>query len=408
MPWNPCAFLEEKIGNSFCGDCVMVEVLILWFVLCFFSFGVLGLNFIFMRWAAMKPWRLKTDKNYMPGVSILVPTYNESDVIGLKLENLNKIDYPKNLTQIIVVDSDSDDDTVVIVNDFVKHHPETSIKVLMENERKGKSAALNVALKHCEGDVVIVSDADCFWPPDILRKTLPFLSDPRVGAVSGPKILLNPNQSWTTKTEGAYLDSMNLMKLGESKIGSTLFFEGGFSAYKRELLELFDPYNTGSDDCGTIVALAEKNFRAIFVPEARFYTTFPTAWKEKVGLKIRRANQIVRVLWKYIDLLLRRRIKGPKRVIVQGFFNYVVGPVIFIALVVATVFLLLSFPYFALIFLILLMPKVRSYLFEVVQNYVVLVLSIFAVVFGKKFLIWNQPKDRILLKKDMLRQYGLI
>jgi len=387
---------------------VLIGMLVLWFMLCFFSFGVLGFSFILMRRVAVKPWRLKADRNYMPKVSVLVPTYNESDVIGFKLENLNKIDYPKILTQIIVVDSNSEDDTVAVVSDFVKHHPETNIKVLMENERKGKSAALNLALKHCEGDVIIVSDADCFLPPDILRKTLHFLGDSSVGAISGPKILLNSKDSWATKTEEAYLNSMNLMKLGESKIGSTLFFEGGFSAYKRELLEVFDPYNTGSDDCGTIVALAEKNFRAIFVPEARFYTTFPTVWKEKVGLKIRRANQIVRVLWRYVDLLIRRRIKGSKRVIVQGFFNYVVGPVMFFALVVTTVFLLLSFPYFALIFLILLVPKVRSYLFEVVQNYVVILLSIFSVFFGKKFSMWNQPKDRMLLREDTLRQYGLI
>jgi biofilm PGA synthesis N-glycosyltransferase PgaC len=387
---------------------LMVEVLILWFVLCFFSFGVLSLNFILMRWAAMKPWRLRIDRDYMPKISILVPTYNESDIISFKFENLRKIDYPWNLIQIIVVDSNSDDDTVAIINDFARWHPEINLRVLVENERKGKSAALNLALKHCNGDVIIVSDADCFWPTDVLRKTLPFLADPQVGVVSGPKILLNPSQSWVTKTEEAYLDSMNLMKLGESKIGSTLFFEGGFSAYKREVLESFDPYNTGSDDCGTIVALAEKNSRAIFVPEARFYTAFPALWKEKVGMKLRRANQFVRVLWRYVYLLFRRRIKGSKRVIVQGFFNYVVGPLMFIALIATTIFLLFSFPYFALIFLILLIPKVGSYFLEVVQNYVVLVLSIFAAVFGKKFLMWKKPGDRVLLKEDMLRQYGLI
>jgi cellulose synthase/poly-beta-1,6-N-acetylglucosamine synthase-like glycosyltransferase len=386
----------------------MVEVLILWFMLCFFSFGVLGLNFVLMRRAAMKPWRLKIDKGYMPPTSILVPTYNESDIIGFKLENLSKIEYPKNLIQIIVVDSNSDDNTVAIVNDFANCHPENNLKVLVENERKGKSAALNLALKHCEGEIVIVSDADCFWPSDILRKTLPFLADSQVGAVSGPKILLNPTQSWVTKTEEAYLDSMNLMKLGESKIGSTLFFEGGFSAYRREVLESFDPYNTGSDDCGTIVTLAEKNSKAIFVPEARFYTTFPALWKEKIYMKIRRANQLVRVLLRYVHLLFRRRIKGSKRVIIQGFFNYVVGPVMFIALIVTTIFLLVSFPYFALVFLILLIPKVGPYLLEVVQNYIVLILSIFAAVFEKKFLIWNKPKDRILLKEDILRQYELI
>jgi cellulose synthase/poly-beta-1,6-N-acetylglucosamine synthase-like glycosyltransferase len=219
---------------------------------------------------------------------------------------------------------------------------------------------------------------------------------------------LNPKQSWVTKTEEAYLDSMNLMKLGESKIRSTLFFEGGFSAYRRDVLESFDPYNTGSDDCGTIVALAEKNSRAIFVPDAQFYTVFPFLWKEKVGMKMRRANQLVRVLWRYVYLLLKRRIKGSKRFIIQGFLNYVVGPLMFIALIATTIFLLSSFPYFALIFIILLIPKIRSYFLEVVQNYFVLLLSMLAAVFGKKFLIWKKPRDRVLLKEDMLHQYGLI
>lgn len=386
----------------------MVEIIILWFVLCFLSFGVLGLNFLLLKRAASKPWKLSINKDYSPRVSILVPTYNESDVIRFKLENLSKTKYPKDLAQIIVVDSKSDDRTVDIVKDFATQHPEVNIQVLEETERKGKSAALNLALKHCDGDVVLVSDADCFLPPDVLRKTLPFLADPQVGAISGPKILLNPKQSWVTKTEDAYLNSMNLMKLGESKVGSTLFFEGGFSAYRKEALESFDPYNTGSDDCGTVISLVEKNSKAIFVPEARFYTAFPILWKEKADMKIRRANQLVRVIWTYIRLLFRGRIKGPKRVIIQDSLSYVVGPLMFIALIPTTILLLSSFPYFALIFLVLLVPKVGSNFFEVIQNYVVLVLSIFAAVFGKKFLVWKKPKDRALLKEDMLRQYGLI
>jgi len=387
---------------------VVVEILILWFIFWFLSFGVLALNFVLMRKEAMKPWRLRIDKDYIHKVSILVPTHNESSVIAFKLKNLSKIEYPKDLTQIIVVDSKSDDHTIDIVEDFATQHPEINIQVLVESERRGKSAALNFALKHCEGDIVIVSDADCFWPPDVLSKALPFLTDPDVGAISGPKILLNSKQSWVTKTEDTYLDSMNLMKLGESKVGSTLFFEGGFSAYKREVLESFDPYNTGSDDCGTIVNLAEKKSRAIFVPEARFYTFFPITWRGKMAIKIRRANQLVRVLWRYFCLLLRRRILGPKGVIVKGIFTYVFSPVIFILLIGITILLLLSFPYSALIFLVFLIPRVRSYLFEVIQNYFVLFLSIFSVALNKKFVVWNKPEDRALLEEDRLRQYGLI
>ena len=386
----------------------MIEMLVLWFVFCFFSFGVLGLHFIAMKRKAVKPWRLKLDNNYMPKVSILVPTYNELAVIRFKLENLYKINYPKELIQIIVVDSNSDDGTLNVVKDFVRQHPEINMKVLAETQRRGKSAALNFALKHCEGDVVIVSDADCFWPSDILCNALPFLADEAVGAVSGPKILLNSEGSLITRTESFYLNSMNLVKLGESKLGSTLLFEGGFSAYKKKVLESFDPYNTGSDDCGTVVGLLEKGYKAILVPEARFYSSFPASWREKLRIKLRRANQLVRVLWRYFSLILRGRLKSSKRVVVQGILTYLFGPIMFIGLLAVTAFLLSHFPYFALIFLIFFIPKVRFYLLEIVQNYLLLFISILAAVFGKKFIVWRKPKDRILLQEHTLRQHGLI
>lgn len=386
----------------------MFLLIILWLILFSLSFGVLGFIFISMKNATIKPWRIKIDESYKPKVSIVVPTYNESSIIRFKLENLSKVKYPKDLMQTIVVDSNSNDQTLSIVNNFVKHHPEIKIQVLIESERKGKSAALNFALKRCEGDVVIVSDADCFWPSDILNKALPFLADPNVGAISGPKVLLNPEQSWVTKTEDAYLNSANLIKLGESKIGSTLLFEGGFSAYKKEVIEAFDPYNTGSDDSGTIIKIVEKNARAIFVPEARFFSAFPATWKGKMSIKTRRANQLVRVFSKYAVLLIGNRLKNSKRVVSQNVLVYLFSPVMFILLLITAIPFLLIFPYFAAVFVVFLIPKLRTYLFETIQSYFVLFLTIFSIAFGKKIVAWDKPEDRSLVTEDMLRQRMLI
>lgn len=316
-----------------------------------FSFGVAGFTFICMKNAAKKPWQIKMNSDYRPKISILVPTYNEADIIHFKLKNLIKVKYPKNLMQIIIVDSNSQDQTLNIAKSFIEQHPESNIQILIESERRGKSAALNFALKKCEGDVVIISDADCFWPSDILEKALPFLADSNVGAISGPKVLLNAEDSWVTRTEDIYLTSSNIIRLGESKVCSTLLFEGGFSAYKREVLESFDPYNTGSDDCGSIITMAEKGYRAIIVSEARFYCAFPRAWKDKVSIKVRRANQLIRVFWNYLSLLLKGRIKIQKRIIIQYIITFFISPIMFLGLVATTVYSLFIFPYLSLIFL---------------------------------------------------------
>ena len=386
----------------------MIIALTLWALFAFFSFGVLGLSYISTRRDAKKPWKIKTSRDYKPKVSIVVPTYNESQVICYKLRNLVKLDYPRSLTQMVFVDSLSTDSTLEKIREFAKNIQDMKITVIVENERKGKSSALNASLGSCIGDVVIVSDADCFWPPDILTKSLPYLADPEVGAISGPKRLLNREASSVTKSEDMYLESMNLVKSGESKSSSTMLFEGGFSAYKKEVLDSFDPYFTGSDDCGTVIRLLEKGYRTIMVEEAEFFTTFPLTWKGRFALKARRANQLVRLLKKYSGLLLRGNIRIAKPVVAKNVFMYLVSPIMFLLFAVTTVYIVLKTPFVAAGLLILLFPKIGPYLLEVMLNYLILAYAIFSSLSKKRFVVWSQPEDRALLEEQMLVLRGLI
>jgi biofilm PGA synthesis N-glycosyltransferase PgaC len=386
----------------------MSVAFILWLVFAFFSFGFSGLGYIWTRYEAKKPWRVRTAEGYRPKVSIIVPIYNESQAIGYKLKNLAKLDYPTSSTQMIFIDSGSTDSTVEKIQKFIKEHPNMNIRVLVENERRGKSSALNRSLRSCDGDVIIVSDADCFWPSNILIRSLPYLADPDVGAISGPKKLLNPEASATTRSEDAYLKSMNMVKLGESKSSSTMLFEGGFSGYKKEALDSFDPYFTGSDDCGTVIKLLEKGYKAIMVQEAGFFTTFPNTWKGKIAMKARRANQLVRLLKKYAILLLKKKIRIAKPVIAKNVFMYLVSPIVFLPFAATTVYLVVEFPLAVAALLILLVPRVRTYLAEVTLNYVILVYAIFSSLSKKRFAIWSQSEDRALLEEQMLSGKGLI
>jgi len=389
-------------------DYPLMALVVAWIILCVSSVGALGIHLLLMMRAARRPWRLNIEKSFRPEISLIVPTYNESDLIRFKLENLIRVDYPNDKIQIIVADSNSTDGTMDIVRDFAERHRNVQIELMSETERKGKVIALNAALKDCSGDIVIVSDADCFWPSNILLETIPFFSDLRIGAISGPKLLLNVGESWTASMEGNYLGLMSRAALGQSKVGSTILFEGGFSAYRKDILDSFDPYGTGSDDCGTIIKLAEKNYKAILIPEAKFYSAFPTTWKEKARMKIRRANQLVRVLGKYLELLLKGRIKYSRSIITQGIYIYLITPFIFVAFGIATFYLFWKAPYSVALLAIFVIPKIRVYALEAVQSYIVLILSIFSVILKRKFVIWTKPNDRSLVREDILRSKGLI
>lgn len=361
-----------------------------------------------MKIASSKPWRIEIDKEYRPKITVIIPTYNESEVIGFKLRNLAKIYYPKSLMQVIVADSNSTDGTLKIVDEFAGKHPEINLITVTEEKRTGKSAVLNLALRESEGDVIIVSDADSFWPSDILNKSLPFLADSKVAAISGPKTLLNKNQSWITTIENHYLESMNMIKLGQSKTKSTLLFEGGFSAYKKKIIDKFDPYDTGSDDCGSLIDIIKNDYRAIFVPYAKFFTVFPISWREQISIKIRRSNQLLRIFSKYWSLLINGQVKSSKSVILLNLLIYFVSPLAFIPFLLSSLLLLMKFQFLALFFLVLFIPKIGIAVFETIQAYFILLISLFMVALNRKFIVWKKPQSRRLVTEDLLRQEMLI
>lgn len=380
----------------------------IWLLSGFLSLGPAAFIFLYMKRKSKGSWPTKVDGNYKPRISIIVPTYNESSIIPFKLINLNRLTYPKDMMEIVIVDSNSSDETAKIVRQFSQREPQINIKVLIEKERKGKSHALNYALDYCKGDVIIVSDADCFWPADILGKAMPFLADPTVGAIGGPKILLNSNQTWVTRMEEYYLNSANNLRLGESKAGSTVFFEGGFSAFKREAFDRFDSYQTGSDDCGTVIQVIEKNFRTMLVPEAKFYSTFPASFPGKLAIKLRRTNQLIRVFSRYLGILIKRKINTAKKVIIPNIFLYLLSPIVFVPFIFFTLVLLSNFPFLLITSALLLIPQVRFYFFEILESNTLLLISIFSVLSGKKFSIWSQPDDRFLFTREMLSRFNLI
>jgi len=385
----------------------MSPLLIAWVFLCSVFVGVPGVYYLYMKRIGSRPWNLKVDEGYTPMLTVLIPTHNEGSVIRLKLENLLKLSYPKDLIQCIVIDSASVDETLDEVNDFVNEHPEIKIEVLKEKVRSGKSMALNCALKHAVGDVVVVSDADCFLPSDILGKALPFLADPSVGAVVGKETLLNAGQSWITKTEKVYRNSVFTIRLGESKFYSTIFFEGGFSAYKRKFLDGFDC--AGSDDSGTALSVVQNNARTILLPEAPFFTAFPKSLRGRVIIKMRRASQLMRVWARCINLLWKKKLSLPKRIVLPEVFLYILNPVFFVALVSVTFFLILEYPFFLVSSLALLIPKIRYYFVEVAQDNLILLGAAISTVFNKRYITWIKAEDsRLYLNRDLLKSMKLI
>jgi len=350
--------------------------------------------FLYLRKFVYKPWNIQIDERFEPEVSILIPVHNEEANIESKLENVESVFYPKEKMEVIVVDDASDDGSVSKIEGFMERHPSLNIRLVRQNPRAGKSAALNRALKVSTKPIVIVSDADTRWPPDILRKAMPYLADSGVGAVTGRSVNVNVGESWVTRAEESYLQLANFVRVGESKIHSTIRFEGGFCAYKRSAFDHFD-CETGSDDSGTALNVVSRGFRTILAPEVVFYTSFPTSLFTKFKVKVRRANQLIGLWVKCLKLLFKGRLSLPKRIAVAEIILFIFNPIIFLILMAGGIALIVMSPFsslsLAIIFSVLgLLVLARRLIVELFIDNVILAGGLVTFLFGRRYVAWGK------------------
>jgi len=368
----------------------------LWTALLSVFIGSYLLYFSYLRNRAKRSWGFKIDPQFCPSVSVIVPAHNEEKFILRKLQNLSKVSYPKDKIEIILVDDASTDQTLAKAEKFVRENPELQIKVLHQDKRQGKANALNAALKICSTGIVIVTDADTRLPADILSKTLPFMSNPTIGAMSGVGEPTNALRSWVTSAEKNYLNMMSVWRLGESKIHSTLRFEGCYCAFRKDAFHEFDN-ESGADDSGTALRVIQNGYRAILIPDARVPAEVPDKLMEHVRAKIRRAVQLAGLWSQCLRLLVTKRLKLPKRIAIPEIFLSLFMPFLFVALIGLSFLLWVYYLIpvsilIAALCLACIVPKVRSFVVRSILDQLILFYAVLLSVKKKKFVVWDTTR----------------
>jgi poly-beta-1,6-N-acetyl-D-glucosamine synthase len=204
-----------------------------------------------------------TYQTYKPSVTLLIAAYNEESVIEEKIRNSLAIDYPKELFQVVIVTDGSADKTPEIT----KGYTGTGLKLLHQPERRGKMAAINRALPHASGEIIVFSDANNHYHADtILNLVRPF-ADPAVGATTGAKSIAKGDGSLGA-SEGLYWKYESFIKKQESRSGSCTSAAGEVLAIRKNLYSP-PPDHVINDDFYIAMQVLRKGYRLIYVPEAR-------------------------------------------------------------------------------------------------------------------------------------------
>lgn len=175
----------------------------------------------------------------LPMVSILIPAFNEESVIEDTILNKLNSRYPNDKLEVIVVSDESEDNTDAIV-ERLSIDSAVPIKLIRQTPRQGKTSGLNKAIDHCNGSIIVFSDANSIYDENAIHRLVEKFNDPAVGYVTG-LMMYKTSKDGTSLGCSAYMRYENFLRKYESIISSVVGVDGGIDAIRRDLFTRLNP-----------------------------------------------------------------------------------------------------------------------------------------------------------------------
>ena len=172
-------------------------------------------------------------------VSIIIPTYNESENIIQVLKSIGE-SIPENIPiEAIVVDDNSPDGTGKMVEDYIndtQNKAGYSINVIHRETKSGLSSAILDGIQHSSGETVVVMDSDLSHPPKIIPQLMEEIRTSDYDIVIASRYTEGGEVSgWSTKRKLISKGATGIAKAGLGVNESDPM--SGFFAFKRKILE---------------------------------------------------------------------------------------------------------------------------------------------------------------------------
>ncbi len=253
----------------------------------------------------------------LPPVTIQLPIYNERYVIERLIDEVTKIEYPKGLLQIQVLD-DSTDDTHAFAEALVERYHALGfpIEYRHRTNRHGyKAGALQEGMETATGELIAIFDADFCPPADFLTRTVHYFADPQVGVVQTRWSYLNRDYNLLTDIEAILLDGHFILEHGaRSRSGLFFNFNGTAGILRRKAIEDAGgwQHDTLTEDSDLSYRAQLAGYRFVYLPGLDCPSELPV---EMHGFQIQQsrwAKGLTQVAKKLLPTILKAKI--PKRV----------------------------------------------------------------------------------------------
>ncbi len=188
-------------------------------------------------------------------ISIVIPTQDERDNIQPLLERISVsmigTDY-----EVVIVDDNSKDGTIEIVNKFINKYP---IKLIIRIDKKGLATAVINGFKYTTGNVIVVMDADLQHPPEDIVLLLNEITNGADIVIGSRYVSNNGFGNFSSYRKIVSNGATVIAKLLIKKVSNIKDIQSGFFALKKEVIENTDMRPVGYKILMEILAVGHYN-----------------------------------------------------------------------------------------------------------------------------------------------------
>ena len=207
-------------------------------------------------------------------VSIIVPCYNEQDVIIHSLKSIIAQTYPN--IEILVIDDGSSDRTYELAKAFQFDEGHRKL-VVHSKPNGGKSRALNFGIQKARGNLICCVDADSKLDKYAIELLVQHFKDPEIAAVAGSVSVVNTDTFLTKLQALEYIQGLNMVKNGQAFLKLVNIIPGPLGMFRKKAMKEVGYYShdTFAEDCDLTLSLIAKGYKIDFEPDAIAHTEAP-------------------------------------------------------------------------------------------------------------------------------------
>ena len=203
-------------------------------------FGLHRWCMVYLFWKNFKkPPQPKAKLEKLPVITVQLPIFNELHVVRRLVDSVAKLEYPKELLQIQILDDSIDETRGICEEEAEKLRRDGfDVELIHRVDRTGfKAGALENGMTSAKGEFIFILDADFVPPPGVLHQMMDYFSDEKIGLVQTRWGHINRDYSLLTKIQAMFLDGhLVVEQVARSRSGRFFNFNGTGGVWRKQTI----------------------------------------------------------------------------------------------------------------------------------------------------------------------------